>query len=172
MLFPNFRTSVVQVGGINYIPLSYNLQKGFLAITFEANQPFKRVILASNSYQVCKPVGDFDFVVVGVKAGKIQVAPLGYKYVRSPKEYDNLTQGQALKRMTEKKTKPRKLFKTFDKVNIWNHFVAWQHIHWLSSGSDVRRISVFFRPLREVPTSNNFIFKPGKEDWEDRRDIK
>jgi hypothetical protein len=173
LLFPNFRTSVVEVCGANYIPLSYNSQKGFLAITFEQNQPMKRVILPFDSYKFCKPVGDFDFVVVGVRAtGKIQVAPLGYKYARSPKEYYHLTQDQAFKRMTEKRTKPRELFKSFHKVEIWSQFVAWQHIHWLSGGTNVRRISVFFRPLREVPTANNFIFKEGKEDWEDLRDIK
>ena len=173
LLFPNFRTSVVEVCGTNYIPLSYNSEQGFLAITFEPNQPMKRVILPSDSYKDCKPVGEFNFVVVGVKAnGKIQVAPLGYEYARTPKEYTHLTQEQAFEKMTVKKTKPYRVYKTFDKVGVWNEFVAWQHIHWLSSGDNVRRISVFFRPLREVPTANNFIFKEGKEDWEDRRNIK
>ena len=173
LLFPNFRTSVVEVCGTNYIPLSYSSEKGFLAITFERNQPMKRVILPSDCYKVCKPVGDFDFIVVGVKVnGTIQVAPLGYNYARSPKYYDHLTHEEAWNRMTEKKTKPTKLYTSFHKVGIWNQFVPWQHIHWLSGGTDVRRISVFFRPLREVPTSNNFIMKKGKENWEDRRHLK
>jgi hypothetical protein len=108
----------------------------------------KRVILPSDSYKVCKPVGEFDFVVVGVKAnGRIQVAPLGYKYAKSPKLYDHLTQEQPSKRMTEKKTKPYRVYKSFDRVGIWNKFVAWQYIHWLSGGTNVRRISVYFRPL-------------------------
>jgi hypothetical protein len=173
LLFPNFRTSVVEVSGSNYIPLSYNSRNGFLAITFEVNQPMKRVILHTDAYKTCKPVGDFDFVVVGVKVdGRIQVAPLGYNYAATPKVYDNLTQEQASQRMTVKKTKPRKIFKSFDKVEVWNQFVPWQHIHWLTSGNNVRRISVFFRPLREVPTSNHFIHQEGQQNWEDCRQIK
>jgi hypothetical protein len=172
IMFPNFRTSVVEVSGSNYIPLSYSSQNGFLAITFEANQPMKRVILHPDAYQTCEPVGDFDFIVVGVKAdGRIQVAPLGYNYAATPKDYGHLTQEQASRRMTEKRTQPYHMFKSFNKVGIWNQFVPWQHIHWLSSGKDVRRVSVFFRPLREVPTSNNFIYKEGKQNWEDRRHI-
>jgi hypothetical protein len=173
LVFPNFRTSVVEVLGTNYIPLSYSSEKGFLALTFEPNQPIRRVILPPDSYKECKPVGDFNFVVVGVKAnGTIQIAPLKYQYAKSPTAYVHLTQAQAFERMEEKKTKPYRLLKTFKEVGVWNQFVAWQHIHWLSSGDNVRRISVFFRPLREVPTATNFIFKEGKEDWEDRRNIK
>jgi hypothetical protein len=68
--------------------------------------------------------------VVGVKAtGRIQVAPLGYKYAATPKDYYNLTQEQASRRMTEKTTKPKMIFKTFDKLNIWNQSVPWQNIH-------------------------------------------
>jgi hypothetical protein len=173
ILFPNFRTSVVEVSGSNYIPLSYSPLRGFLAITFEDNQPMRRVILHPDAYKTCIPVGDLDFVVVGVKAtGRIQVAPLGYKYAATPKDYDHLTQEQASRRMTEKTTKPKKIFQTFDKLNIWKQFVPWQNIHWLSSGNNVRRVSVFFRPLREVPTSNNFIYKEGKKNWEDFRHVK
>jgi hypothetical protein len=165
LLFPNFRTSVVEVCGANCIPLSHNSQKGFLAIAFERNQPMKRVILPFDSCKVCKPAGEFDFIAVGVRAaGKIQVAPLGHEHARSPMEHCHLTQERASKQMTEKRTKPRELFKSFDKVEIWNQFVAWQHIHWLSGGTNVRRMSVFFGPLREVPAANNFIFKEGKED--------
>jgi len=58
-VFPNFRTSVVEVCGTNYIPLSYNSEKGFLALTFEPNQPMKRVILPPDSHNHCKPVVDF-----------------------------------------------------------------------------------------------------------------
>jgi hypothetical protein len=68
LLFPNFRTSVVEVSGSNYIPLSYTPKNGFLEITFQVNQPIKRVFLHPDAYRTCKPVGDFDSVVVGVKA--------------------------------------------------------------------------------------------------------
>jgi hypothetical protein len=96
ILFPNFRTSVVEVSGSKYIPLSYSPLNGFLAITFEVNQPMKRVILHPDAYQTCKPVGDFDFVVVGVKAdGHIQVTPLGYNHEATPKDYDHMIQEQA-----------------------------------------------------------------------------
>ena len=108
LLFPNFRTSVVEVSSSNYTPLSYSSLNGFLAITVEVNQPMRRVILHPVAYKTCKPVGDFDFIVVGVKAdGKIQVAPLGYNYAATPKAYHHLTQEQASRRMTEKTTKPR-----------------------------------------------------------------
>jgi hypothetical protein len=124
LLFPNFRSSVVEVSGSNYIPLSYSPRNGFLAITFQVSQPMKRAILHPDAYQTCKPVGDFDFVVVGVKAdGSIQVAPLGYHYQASPSKYDDMTQEQASLRMTVKTTKPRCLFKSFDKLEVWNKFV-------------------------------------------------
>jgi hypothetical protein len=45
LLFPNFRTSVVEVSGSNYIPLPYSPRNGFLAIAFQVNQPMKIVIL-------------------------------------------------------------------------------------------------------------------------------
>ena len=173
LLFPNFRTSVVEVSGSNYIPLSYSPQNGFLAITIQVNQPMKRVILHPDAYNTCKPVGDFVFVVAGVQAnGSIQVAPLGYHYQASPTEYDDMTQEQASLRMTVKTTKPRFLFKSFAKLEVWGKIVPWQPIHWLSSGNNVRRVSVFFRPLREVLTSNNFTYKEGKQNWEDLRHIK
>jgi hypothetical protein len=173
LLFPNFRTSVVEVSGSNYISLSYSPQNGFLAITFQVNLPMKRVIRHPDAYLTCKPVGDFDFVVVGVKTnGSIQVAPWGYHYRASPTKYDDMTQEQASLELTVKTTKPKELFKTFEKLEGWNKFVPWQHIHWLSSGNNVRRVSIFFRPLREVPTSNNFTYKEGKQNWEDLRHIK
>jgi hypothetical protein len=98
----------------------YSPQNGFLAITFQVNQPMKRVILHPDAYKTCKPVGDFDFVVVGVKAnGSIQVAPLGYHYYQaSPTEYDYMTQEQTSLLMTVKTTKPRFLFKSFDKREV------------------------------------------------------
>ena len=51
--FPNFRTSVVEVSGSNYIPLSYSPLHGFLAITFSDNQPMRRVILHPEAYKTC-----------------------------------------------------------------------------------------------------------------------
>jgi hypothetical protein len=107
---------VVETSGSNYIPaLSYSSQNGFLAITFDVHQPMKRVILHSDAYKTCKPVGDFDFVMVGVKAdGRIQVAPLGYNYAATPNVYNHLTQEQASRQTTEKTTKPRGIFKSFD----------------------------------------------------------
>ncbi len=52
----------------------------------------KRVILHPDAYKTCEPVGDFDFVVVGVKADdRIQIAPIGYHYAVTPKAYDHLT---------------------------------------------------------------------------------
>jgi hypothetical protein len=97
---------------------------------------------------------------------------LVYKYAATPKDYDHLTQEQASRRMTEKTTKPKKIFKTFDKLNVWNQCLPWQNIHWLSSGNDVRRVSAFFCPLREVPTFKNFIYKEGKQNWGDLRHLK
>jgi hypothetical protein len=99
ILFPIFRTSMVDGSGSNYhIPLSYSSLNGFLASTFQVNHPMKRVILHSDAYKTCKPVGDFNFVVVGVKAdGRIEVVPLGYHYSATPKVHDHLTQEPASK---------------------------------------------------------------------------
>jgi hypothetical protein len=58
ILFPNFRTSVVEVSGSNYIPLSYSSLNGFLAITSQVNQPMRSVILHPDAFKTCKPVGD------------------------------------------------------------------------------------------------------------------
>jgi hypothetical protein len=52
--------------------------------------------------------------------------------------------------MTEKRAKPRNIFKFFDKVEILNQFVPWQHIRWLSFGNNVRKVYIFFSSdLRE-----------------------
>jgi hypothetical protein len=146
-LFPKFRTSVVEYAGSRYIPLSYNTKNGFMAITFEENQPMKRAMIDPLAYKTCLPVGEFDFVVVGVKNdGRIQIATLGYdEDITSSTEYSLLNQTQALARMTEVNTKPFKQYKRFTKIGVWQHFVPWQYIHWISSGDNVRRISVFFR---------------------------
>ncbi len=53
LLFPNFRTSVVEVSGSNYIPLSYSPLNGFLAIAFEVHQSMRRVILHPDAYKTC-----------------------------------------------------------------------------------------------------------------------
>jgi hypothetical protein len=76
---------------------------------------------------------------------------LGYKYAATLKDYYNLTQEQACKRMTGKTTKPKKILKSVDKLSIWNQFVPWQNLHQLSSGNNVRRVSVFFQPLKKSP---------------------
>jgi hypothetical protein len=172
-LFPKFPTSVVEVAGSKYIPLAYDTKNGFMAITFEDNEPMKRAILDLSTYKTCNPVGEFDFVVMGANSdGRIQGAKIGYEEeTQNVIQYTLLTQSQALKRMTQVKAKPRYLFKSLDRVGVWQEFIPWQYIHWTSHGAadTVRSLSVFFHPLRKKTKMSPFNFQKGSENWEDHR---
>jgi hypothetical protein len=91
--------------------------------------------------------------------------------IQNATQYTLLTQSQALDRMTQVKTKPRRLFKSADKVGVWQEFLPWQYIHWTSHGAadTVRSLSVFFHPLRKKTKMSPFNFQKGFENWEDHR---
>lgn len=125
--------------------------------------------------ETCTPGGEFNFVVMGAKNdGGIQVAKIGYdEEIKNPTQYNLLTGSQALERMTEVKIKLQKLHKTLKRIGVWQEFIPWQYIHWISHTSDnVRRLSVFFCPLRENPAMGHFKFKEGFKNWEDDRNKK
>jgi hypothetical protein len=68
----------------------------------------KRATLDPSAYKTCRPVGEFNFVIVGAKSDRrIQVAKIGCdEEIKSPTHYNRLTHSQALERMTKKKTNP------------------------------------------------------------------
>jgi hypothetical protein len=145
-----------------------------MAITFEDNKSMKRAIVDPSAYKTCTPVGEFNFIIVWPKGdGRIQAAKTGYdEEIKSSTQYSLLTQSHALGRMTKVKTKPWQLHKSFERIGVWQEFIPWQYIHWISHGNNVRRLSVFFCPLRENPARGHFKFKEGFENWEDDRNKK
>ncbi len=165
-MFPNFRTSVVKYKQELFIPIHYNETEGLRA--YRLNESFQKVILPIGSYSHMEPYGEFDFVVVGQREKKLVVAPLGYHHVMSPTEYPELTLQGAMERltMTGGHSKYFRFYKSITRVGRWSQFISWKHIHCVSEGGHVPRITAFFRPMRQKPTCNDFRFQPGQEDWE------
>jgi len=100
--------------------------------------------------------GDLDFIVVGIKNKSLQIIPREYEIVHDSKVLPHATIIDAFQAAAENRTtKPKKLFKHFNCNNKLHLFYGWKNAHKWVTGSDhlVRRIHVFYRPMREETPS-------------------
>ena len=99
-----------------------------------------------------QPIGDFSFVVAGVRGGKLVEAPNHYHEIKTPTDYNDITYQEALSKLTLNFELPEEMLEVIT-PGAWRPLEGWKYIHWLDAGAPEKRLSVFFRPCREVINS-------------------
>lgn len=101
------------------------------------------------------PVGELPFIVVGIVQGKLQVAPMRNQYIVSSKEYTLRTVNEVHTKIVLNPNYPNRMYQVISTAFQWGNFSSWRYAHWVSAGHLVPRIAVFYRFLRENPSSAN-----------------
>ena len=109
-------------------------------------------MLPAESYKVMQPIGDFSFVVAGVRGGKLVEAPNHYYEIKTPTDYNDITYHEALSKLTLNFELPEEMLEVIT-PGAWRPLEGWKYIHWLDAGAPEKRLSVFFRPCRQVINS-------------------
>ena len=157
-LFPSFRTSVVCYQGQLIIPFRYKEKYGMSAYRF--SEGFQECFFPQDSYKYCTPFGEFDFVVVGKRQGRLVIAPEREMYMTSPRLYKSVSFQEARSRLALCSAYPKKMYRTINRVGKFSFFKAWKHVHWVIEGDRCKRLSIFFRPCREnISCANDFAGK-------------
>jgi hypothetical protein len=125
-----------------------------------ANKPIFYVF-KSGAIDSMEAVGDLPYGVVGWKAnGEIQVVPEFEDVCLYTKplifwtvSWNELVE-EALKKPAKKPT--RRIVK-LQATGKWHEFRAYTYRHWWAGNHIVERYHVFFRTIREVPTSSNLV---------------
>ena len=152
-LFPNFHSSVVLYQSKFYIPLSYCPSSLVMIGLNDAGSPFF-FKFPPETINKLEPVGDLKhFIVVGIKQQKIQVLSSQYSVHYSTASLDCLTFEEVMAEAIQNpvKAKPKRMYKLLHGGSKWHMFHGWKHSHKWIEGTDwhVRRIHVFYRPIRE-----------------------
>jgi hypothetical protein len=153
--FPNFHSSVVIHNNQKYIPLHLG-NDGLIMIGENEGRP--------HFYRFRKEVIDelqafgnlVDFVVVGIKEGKIQVIPTRKEVWESPGDLPlKLIDEVFVQASNHPAKKPKKIFTHLHNTDRFLEFTGWKHAHrWNSFSNHVcRRIHVFYRLVREETSS-------------------
>jgi hypothetical protein len=162
--FPRFKVSVVKMAGQYYIPHSYSHASDEVRCIgchpSIANKPIFYVF-KSGAIDSMEAVGDLPYGVVGWKAnGEIQVVPEFEDVCLYTKplifwtvSWNELVE-EALKKPAKKPT--RRIVK-LQATGKWHEFRAYTYRHWWAGNHIVERYHVFFRTIREVPTSSNLV---------------
>ena len=153
-MFPNFRDSVVIYKGQYYIPHTHCPQE-LVMIGLKGGMPHYYYIFQSETIEDLQPYGEFnDFIVVGIKEGKLQVITWEYEVHDSPKELPTVRFEDALELASQHKVElPDRyhMWRIIGKDNKPVDFFGWRNSHrWIAGTPHMcRRIHVFYRPIRE-----------------------
>ena len=157
-LFPSFKTSVVKYQGKRYIP--HQLHHDSLVMIGEDDNGDPRYFKfrSKETIEELEPYGDFsDYIVVGIKAKKLQVIPREYAVFENTRDLElidmsTILEASETKRVYEVKKKFRYIQHGVGRNKLrWHKFFGWMHAHmWMDwSDSMAKRIHVFFRAIRE-----------------------
>ena len=146
-MFPNFKTSIVP---------HKQKRSHLLLIGLKGNNPHYYVY-PTHYIEKLEPFGELKgVIVVGIVKNKLQVMPDEYRVYRTTNEMETITfeEAVALARRNPA-VLPSQKYRYYDKPGVWHSFVGWKHSHMLLSGCDhrMRRIHVFYRPVREETSS-------------------
>lgn len=176
--FPKFKYSLVKLWGKLYIPHSFSQASNECRCIGEhpyiPNKPYYYVFPAS-VIDAMEPYGDFDLGVLGWTAdGRLQYVP-GYEDVcvyTAPMTFQHtMTWEEAVNYAKPVTKKPWKRVVVLDKTNTWMLFNAYMYRHWWVGNNMTLRYHVFFRSIREVPTSSNVNRKGMKINYVDASDL-
>ena len=163
-LFPRFKVSVVTIDGNYYVPHSYSQASDELRCVGEnPNKPGHPYyfVFPSSFIDKCQPVGDLPYGIVGWKAnGDIQVVPEFEEVCvyKSPLIFQTYKWDRIIADAKQNPSqKPRKRLVALNKTNTWMSFKAYVYRHWWVGNNMVTRYHVFFRSVRQTPTSSNII---------------
>jgi hypothetical protein len=161
--FPSFRCSVVLLKGAPFIPFAFSENDGLQMLGFSDNRiSAQRYEFPQDVLEMLQPYGELCCAVVGIKNSMLQVihATHKFKIINSPTALSTLSMSEAVAMAAERRTSiPRRVWFPLTRAHVWHEFESWRFIHCWSNASDhlVARTHAFFRPLRQVPTSANYI---------------
>ena len=175
--FPKFKYSLVKLRGKLYIPHSFSEASNECRCIgehpYQPNKPYYYVFPAS-VIDSMEPHGEFDLGVVGWTAdGRLQYVP-SYEEVcvyTAPMTFHTMTWNEAVAKAKPVSKKPWKRVVVLKKLNTWMLFKAYMYRHWWVGNHMTLRYHVFFRSIREVPTSSNVNRKGQKINYVDARDL-
>ena len=89
----------------------------------------------------------------------------------APMTFHTMTWNEAVAKAKPVSKKPWKRVVVLKKLNTWMLFKAYMYRHWWVGNHMTLRYHVFFRSIREVPTSSNVNRKGQKINYVDARDL-
>ena len=154
-MFPNFKTSIVLLDGELFIP--HKQKRSHLILIGMKNGNPHYFVYPTKYIEQLEPYGDLKgIIVVGIKGKKLQVMSDEYKIYPTTETMNLISYGEAVELATQHTArKPFQMNKYYDKPDVWHKFVGWKHSHMLVHNCDhrLRRIHVFYRPVREETSS-------------------
>jgi hypothetical protein len=161
--FPAFRSSVVLFMGKPFVPFSFSATDGLQLLGFSDDlKSAQRFEFPSSALEMLTPFGELSCAVVGIKACKLQVIYFcdKFKIISTPAALPLMSMSELVAMASSNRNlMPRMIWWPLTATHYWHAFESWRYIHCWSNASDhlVARTHVFFRPLRQVPTSANYI---------------
>jgi len=154
-LFPRFRVSVVKYDGQLWIPFRIRPSE-LVMIGVKNNQPHFYMFPTATIDEL-EAYGDIpDYIIVGIKAKKLQVLPWEYSVHYTTKTLPMKPLEQVLEdAKANRAVIPKKVFRYESTTDKWIKFYGWMHSHSWVVGTYhlLRRIHVFYRAIREETSS-------------------
>jgi hypothetical protein len=158
--WPNFHSSIVLLKGNPYIAIEYSACSGLImyGMTRDGSMDMAiRYLFAAEVIAEIQPFGELPFAVVGIVEGKLQTMKMPSKtavdLIPKVSALKLVSLEEAFAMMTRVEMKRPYRAVRIGKANQWVKFSAWKHRHEHVGNPNVPRTSVFFRDLREQPTS-------------------
>jgi hypothetical protein len=169
--FPHFHCCVVSLKGHLFIPMGYSERKQSLRMygidPTDSSKAAKFEFLNVDKYlRDLHPIGRLPFVVVGIKQGLLQIdnSPVCFattSTIASPSSYQSISFRTAIdvaRNPVNAFPPSRKTYYDTGAMDKWTSFPAWMLRHeFIGNNPMCRRTQVFFRCLRQLPTSENYI---------------
>lgn len=199
--WPEFRTSVVSLGGDLYIPFTHTEVEDELVLigpgkSTESHLPqdcWGRKIngtergwatffkFPAKVLGCLKPFGHLNFAVLGTCQGKLQTIPFlnpldsaGVSFA-SPKAATKISLDDAIQYASANRHPPEccnmKALEIGNKANMWHQFYGWRFMHWFEGDPMVPRTHVFFRFVRENNSGGSLTEAEGKKNYVNKHSI-
>jgi hypothetical protein len=133
--FPHFRSSVVIYKGKKYIP--HELGDKEIVLIGQQNGKAQFFLGPVSIFDKLQPFGTLeDWIIVGIKKGKLQVISSEFEAIGSPKDLDLINFENAVEEAElHPQTIPRRNMRFLTGKNGWEKFHGWKHAHsWFEYG--------------------------------------
>jgi hypothetical protein len=164
----DFRCSLVRYKGHNFIPLSYDTSSGLQLVGVHPEKPSScrlfEIVGIGEDLKELTTVGMLDFIVLGVKEGKLQCCPFPEPgapiegNIPSPTVLGLHPFTRALEAsLRHPKVNCGRSVRIGREAHKWSSFEGWRHRHkFVGKAPMCPRTHIFFRTLRQQCTSDNF----------------